>query len=309
MTDQATSLPEDSPAIPENPGFRKDLAALTKVGLNVFVLITTFFGYLLATRSGGFHFWTLVNTLVGTAAAAFGSAAFNQLMEIDLDARMRRTANRPLPSRRMDPLFAFALGWVLSAGGIIHLAVKVGALPAILAAATLAIYVFIYTPLKRISATNTLVGAIPGAIPPMIGWVAAGTGHGIDAGSWFLFSLLFLWQLPHFVAISWLCREDYEVAGYQMWSNGDVSGRHSGKLAGIFALGLAVLPVWPWLGGMTPGPKGVAAMVGGIVLALVMAWLAARFVKDGERTSFRKLFLFTLLYLPLELALLAFAWV
>ncbi|MDB6076963.1 MAG: Protoheme farnesyltransferase [Akkermansiaceae bacterium] len=300
---------EDSPAAAENPGLRKDLAALTKVKLNVFVLITTFFGYLLATRSGGFDFWTLVNTLLGTAAAAFGSAAFNQLMEIDLDARMRRTANRPLPSRRMDPLFAFGVGWLLSAAGIIHLAVKVGAMSAWMAAATVAIYVFIYTPMKRFSSTNTLVGAIPGAIPPMIGWAAAGNGHGLDMGSAFLFSLLFLWQLPHFVAINWLCREEYEAAGYKMWADGDISGKRTGTLAGLFALGLVVLPVWPWLAGMTPGIKGIVAMAGGALLALLMAGLAWKFVKDGERTSFRKLFLFTLLYLPLELALLAFAWV
>ncbi len=296
-----------SAAPPEDPGLRRDLAVLTKVRLNVFVLITTFFGYLLATRSGGFDWWVLAHTLIGTAAAAFGSAAFNQLMEVDLDARMKRTANRPLPARRMDPLFAFGVGWVLSAAGIIHLAVKVGQVPAWLAAATVAIYVFVYTPLKRVSSINTLVGAVPGAIPPVIGWTAAGMP--IDAGAGFLFALLFLWQLPHFVAINWLCREEYEAAGYKMWSDGDVSGRRSGLLAAVFALGLAALPLWPWLQGFTPGVAGYAALFGGVLLALVMAALAGRFMRDGERTSFRRLFLFTLLYLPLELGLLAIAWV
>lgn len=302
---QSIEPPQEAP--PDDPGLRQDLAVLTKVRLNVFVLITTFFGYLLATRSGGFDVWVLLHTLIGTAAAAFGSAAFNQLMEVDLDARMKRTANRPLPSRRMDPLFAFGVGWVLSAAGIIHLAVKVGQVPAWLAAATVAIYVFVYTPLKRASSTNTLVGAVPGAIPPVIGWTAA--GEPLDSGAGFLFALLFLWQLPHFVAINWLCREEYEAAGYKMWSDGDVSGRRSGLLAAVFALGLAALPLWPWFAGFTPGAMGYVALGGGVLLALVMAALAGRFMRDGERTSFRRLFLFTLLYLPLELGLLAIAWV
>ena len=291
-----------------DPGLRRDLLVLTKMRLNVFVLITTFFGYLLAARSGGRSFdWLLMmNTILGTAAAAFGSAAFNQVMEVDLDARMKRTANRPLPSRRMDPFVAFAIGWVLSAAGIIHLAAKVGTVPAWLAAATVAIYVFIYTPLKRFSSTNTLVGAIPGAIPPMIGWTAA--GGPLDGSAWFLFSLLFLWQLPHFVAINWLCREEYETAGYKMWSDGDVSGRRSGLLAALFALGLAALPVWPWLAGWTPGWKGDLALGGGVLAGLMMAALGGRFMRDGLRTSFRQLFFFTLLYLPLELGLLAIAW-
>lgn len=307
MSDEAPqTIGNQGPLPPEDPGLRKDLAVLTKVRLNVFVLITTFFGYLLATRSGGFDGWILLHTMIGTAAAAFGSAAFNQLMEVDLDARMKRTANRPLPARRMDPLFAFGVGWVLSAAGIIHLAVKVDQIPAWLTAATVAIYVFVYTPLKRSSSTNTLVGAIPGAIPPVIGWTAAGAP--LDAGAGFLFALLFLWQLPHFVAINWLCREEYEAAGYVMWSNGDVSGRRSGLLAATFALGLAMLPLWPWWSGFTPGVLGHVAMAGGVVLALVMAGLAGRFMRDGERKSFRRLFLFTLLYLPLELGLLAIAW-
>ena len=307
MSDDA---PAEIPAAPETPepapGFRRDMMVLTKMRLNVFVLITTFFGFLLASRGHEFDVWRLIHTLIGTAAAAFGSAAFNQLMEVDLDARMKRTANRPLPARRMDPLFAFGVGWVLSAAGIIHLAVKIDTWPAVHAAITVAVYVFVYTPLKRVSSTNTLVGAIPGAIPPMIGWTAA--GGAFDGGAWFLFSLLALWQLPHFVAINWLCREEYENAGYKMWSDGDVSGRRSGLLAAIFSLGLAVLPVWPWLAGWTPGWLGHVALGGGVLAGLIMAALAGRFMRDGQRPSFRRLFLFTLLYLPLELGLLAIAW-
>ncbi len=298
------SVPDAATA---SPGLREDLMVLMKVRLNVFVLLTTFFGFLLASRGEGLDPVLLAHTIVGTALAAFGSAAFNQLMEVDLDARMRRTADRPLPARRMDPLFAFGVGWMLSAAGIIHLAVKVGPLPAILAAATIAIYVFIYTPLKRYSSLNTLVGAVPGAVPPVIGWTAV-PEHGLGWAALFLFVLLFLWQLPHFVAISWLCREEYEQAGYKMWSNGDVAGRRSGLLSAIFSLMLAGLPVWPWLAGWTPGWQGHAALGGGVLLGLLMAALSGRFMRDGERSSFRRLFLFTLLYLPLELGLLAFAW-
>ncbi len=304
MSDEKRDAGGDEPAadVVSVPGFRQDLATLMKVKLNTFVLVTAVFGYVLGSMGGEMQWWTLLHTIIGVAAAAFGSAAFNQLMEVDLDARMKRTADRPLPSRRMDPLVAFGVGWVLSAVGIIHLAVKVGNLPAYLTAATIAIYVFIYTPLKRFSSLNTFVGAIPGAVPPMIGWVAAGGGMGYEA--WFLFSLLFFWQLPHFIAINWLCREEYEAAGYVMWSNGDVSGRKSGWLSAFYALCLAAVSVVPGL----IGSANVVWTIAGPLLGLLMMALAIRFAGNGERASARKLFLFTLLYLPLALLLLVLTW-
>jgi protoheme IX farnesyltransferase len=240
--------------------FRKDLAVLTKVRLNTFVLVTTFFGYFLGSRAHGWDWMLLVHTIVGTAAAAFGSAAFNQLMEIDLDAKMARTANRPLPAKRMDVLVAFAIGTLLCTFGLVHLSIKVGKMPAVLTLITLVTYVFIYTPMKRKHSVNTLLGAIPGAIPPMIGWTAAGAA--LDGSAWFLFSLLFLWQLPHFIAINWLCREEYEAAGYRMWSNGDVIGRKSGTLSMFFAGLLALLAIWPWL----MGTAGLAWLLIGFLL-------------------------------------------
>ena len=284
------------------PGLRQDLMVLMKVRLNFFVLVTTFFGFLLYSRGLDLNWAKLVHTILGTAAAAFGSAAFNQLMEVDLDARMKRTADRPLPSRRMDPLVAFGIGWVLSAIGIIHLAVQVGNLAAYLTAATVAIYVFVYTPLKRLSSANTLVGAIPGAIPPMIGWVGAGGALGWEA--WFLFGLLFFWQLPHFIAINWLCRDEYESAGYKMWSNGDLTGKKSGYLSAMFAVALAAFSLLPSFFGFADLLWGIA----GPLLALVMAALALKFSRDGERASARRLFLFTLLYLPIALIVLVAAW-
>ena len=295
--------PEDAAEDAGKPGLRQDLAVLMKVRLNFFVLVTTFFGFVLAMRGDWQGQWlAMLHTLFGTALAAFGSAAFNQLMEIDLDARMRRTAGRPLPSRRMSPTAAFGIGWVLSAVGIIHLAATVGHLAAYLTAATVAIYVFVYTPLKRASTTNTLVGAIPGAIPPVIGWVGAGGGLGWEA--LFLFGILFFWQLPHFIAINWLCREEYENAGYKMWSNGDVSGRKSGLLAAGFSLVLAVFSLLPaWI-----GFASVLWSVAGPLLAFLMMALALKFAFGGERPAARKLFLFTLLYLPIALLVLVLAW-
>lgn len=302
MADTPPTPSETQDPLVPIPGLRQDLAVLMKVRLNVFVLITAFFGFLLASRGHEFDWWRLIHTLIGTAAAAFGSAAFNQLMEIDLDKRMRRTANRPLPARRMDPMVAFGVGWVLSAFGILHLAVKIGGLAATLTAATIAIYVFVYTPLKRLSTTNTLIGAIPGAIPPVIGWVGAGGALGWQAA--FLFALLFFWQLPHFVAINWICREEYEEAGYKMWSNGDVSGKKSGMLTIVFSLVLAVISLMPW----SMGFAGISWGIGGPLLALIMAGLAWRFYQAGDRASARKLFFFTLIYLPASLGLLAIAW-
>ena len=284
------------------PSLREDLMVLMKVRLNFFVLVTTFFGFLLYSRGVEMNWMRLLNTILGTAAVAFGSAAFNQLMEIDLDARMKRTADRPLPSRRMDPLVAFGIGWILSAIGIIHLAVQVGNLAAYLTAATVAIYVFVYTPLKRVSSANTLVGAIPGAIPPVIGWVGAGGSLGWEAV--FLFGLLFFWQLPHFIAINWLHRAEYESVGYKMWSNGDLTGKKSGMLSAMFALVLAILSLMPALFHFA----NLLWTIVGPLLALIMVALALKFAIDGERGSARRLFFYTLLYLPVALLVLVFAW-
>ena len=290
------------------PTLRADLAALIKLRLNVFVLVTTFFGFLIACLSveDGWRvsrLVLLVHTLLGTAAAAFGSAVFNQLMEIKEDARMRRTEDRPLPSERVLPMWAFLLGWILCGFGIIHLAAMVDRGASFLAAITIAVYVFVYTPLKRRSSINTLVGAVPGAIPPLIGWGGGGGALG-DPRGWFLFALLFLWQLPHFVSINWLCREEYEEAGFRMWSDGDESGRRSGLLACIFSTLLGGLALLGWLLGVTGGFFGIAGLGAGLLLA----WLSFRFAYSGRRSAFRRFFLLTLLYLPVIFTILALDW-
>ena len=221
------------------------------------------------------------------AARAFGYAIF----DLNLDGRM----STPL---------GFSIAWLLSSFGIIHLAAKVNEQAAYLAAITLAIYIFIYTPMKRASSFNTLVGAIPGAIPPMIGWAAAGGNALTDVGSWILFTLLFFWQLPHFVAINWLCREEYEEAGYKMWANGDFSGKRTAWLASVFSLILAATGLWPAVAGYTAWWAAVLVCIAG----LVIAWLSMGFRISGERTAARRLFFSTLIYLPLALGLLAIAW-
>jgi protoheme IX farnesyltransferase len=279
------------------------LKVLVKARLNLFVLITTFFGYAIACRGGGWEFWTLVHLLIGTAACAYGSAVFNQLSEVESDALMARTANRPLPTQRIGIIPAFVIGWVLCAFGILHLWAMVGRDPGWIAAATIAVYVFVYTPMKKWTSTNTLVGAIPGGLPPLIGWTAGGGGL-LEAGGWYLFGLLFLWQLPHFVAINWLCREEYELAGYRMWSNGDVSGKRSVRLAVAFSVGLGVLAV-----AVIPLQlAGWGFAVIGILLAAMLVATGRKFLRSGERGDFRRFFLATLLYLPLALLALLIFW-
>jgi len=290
------------------PSLKEDLSTLIKLRLNTFVLITAFFGYLLGWKSAGAHFtmeslWMLFHTILGTAASAFGAAVFNQVMEVESDARMARTSNRPLPARRILPSYAFGMGWALCAIGIIHLGAMISFEAALLAAITIGTYVFIYTPMKRVSSVNTLIGAIPGAIPPMMGWV--GAGHSLmEAAPWFLFALLFLWQLPHFVAINWLCRQEYEDANYEMWSNGDTSGKRSAMLYIMFSVLMVLLPLpCPAL-----GLTGWIFPPIGMLLAVFLILAALKFLKTRERVDMRKAFFATLLYLPLALTALAIDW-
>ena len=284
---------------------REDFMALTKARLSMLVITTTLVGYWLGsiTVGAGIAWDKLIHTAIGSLFAAGAASVFNQLMEIDLDARMQRTADRPLPAKKIPPATAFVIGWVLAALGVVHLAVKVNATAAAVAAATIFIYVFIYTPLKRRSTTNTLVGAVSGALPPLIGWFGAGGTMGPEA--WFLFGLLFFWQLPHFVAINWMYRDQYEDAGFKMWSNGDETGRRTATFALIFSLCLTALMALPLVFGFAK----LWAVIAEGILALFMVWLSLRFLSERSRGAARKLFFYTLLYLPAALAVLIFGWV
>jgi protoheme IX farnesyltransferase len=278
--------------------------SLTKARLSLLVIVTTIVGYFLASKSvmNGVDWVNLLHTVIGSVLAAAAASIFNQLMEIEIDARMERTASRPLPKRKLPVAAAFSIGWLLAALGIIHLAVKVNFEASAIAAATLGVYVFIYTPMKCISSVNTIVGAVSGALPPLIGWFAAGGSVSIEM--WFLFALLFLWQLPHFLAINWMYRDQYESAGFVMWSNGDESGGRTSALALVFSGALMALLTVPLIFEFASWWAVLALCVAGMGMFL----LALNFRFTRTRVAARKLFLYTLLFLPVSLGLLILGW-
>src|SRR5579863_8891317 len=200
----------------------RDYYTLTKPEVNLLILMTTSAGYYLASR-GPVRIWGLVNTLIGTLLVASGTATLNQWMERVWDGKMRRTASRPLPSGRLTGREALAFGILLSVTGGLYLLLAVNALSALLAVSTLLSYLLVYTPLKRKTPLCTLLGAIPGAMPTLIGW--AGASGRLSGQAWFLFAVLFLWQFPHFLAIALMYREDYAHAGFKMLPDFDADGR------------------------------------------------------------------------------------
>lgn len=280
---------------------RTDILLLTKARLSFLVIITTVVGFILASKSNGevINWWLLLHTIIGCAFAATASSIFNQLMEIDIDAKMSRTAVRPLPSKKIKPAVAFLMGWVFAAIGLIHLAVKVTPLACAFAAATLFVYMFVYTPLKTKTGLNTLVGAISGALPPLVGWAGANGSFEIFA-PYFLFGLLFLWQLPHFVAINWMYRDQYESAGFIMWSNGDKTGNKSANLAIFFSLVLVIFVVVSFF----DNSINVFALSCLLALSIFKFLLACKFRKSPSQKKAKRLFLYTLLYLPMSLTIL-----
>jgi heme o synthase len=274
-----------------------DLAELVKARLTALVLLTTAVGFYLGSESP-INYMALFHVVFGTAATAAGAAALNQWWERRADALMRRTRTRPIPAGRMRPLQAFILGIALSVFGVGYLAIVCNALSAALAAITIAIYILAYTPLKRASTANTAVGAIPGAIPPMIGWAAA--RGSIGAGAWSLFAIVFLWQLPHFFAIAWMYREDYSRAGFRMISTDDRSGERSASQSVFFCILLLVIAGLPaFLGIANFVYLGVELLLGGMFTAVAM-----RFLRMRSASAARLLFIASIAYLPLLLAAL-----
>jgi protoheme IX farnesyltransferase len=271
-----------------------DFAELIKARLTLLVLLTTAVGFYLGAK-GPINFSALFHAFFGTALAASGAAALNQWWERRLDALMQRTRTRPIPAGRMLPRDALILGSVLGLAGVVYLGLACNWLSASLAAATIVIYIFAYTPLKRISTTNTLVGAIPGALPPVIGWAAA-TGR-VDLGAWSLFAILFFWQMPHFFAIAWMYREDYARAGFEMVSKDDDTGKRSASQAVLFCIILLLIS----------GVPAFLNMVDSIYLAFELALnglfilIAMRFLRTQLPADARKLFLASIVYLPLLL--------
>ena len=278
-------------------GFIRDLIELVKARLTLLVLLTTAVGFYLGADSP-INFAALLHTVFGTAAAAAGAAALNQWWEYKLDALMRRTRSRPVPAGRMRPRDAVILGTALSILGVIYLAFVCNALSAALAAITIIIYIFAYTPLKRVSTFNTALGAVPGALPPMIGWAAArGT---LNAGAWMLFAILFFWQLPHFFAIAWMYRDDYARAGFQMISSDDRTGERSASQSVFFCMLLFIVAGLPaFLGIATVFYLLAELVLGGVFIAVAMRFLKTRATSDA-----RRLFITSIIYLPLLLGAL-----
>lgn len=281
-------------------GFRawlQDWSELAKARLSLLVLLTTLVG-LYCGAAGHLEPWRTLFTLLGTSLVAAAAATLNEWLERDLDAKMPRTADRPLPAGRISPDEALLGGAGMAALGLGTLYFGVHAPAAFLAAATLALYLFVYTPMKRWTSFNTFVGAIPGAIPPLIGF-SAGRGR-IEFEGWALFSILFLWQIPHFMAIAWRYREDYRKAGFRMLPCFDESGKITGLVSVLYCIVLlpvSLAPVYFEAAGWLYG-------AGAILLGFGYTFFAALFAYAPTMPSARNLFLSSILYLPFLLILL-----
>jgi protoheme IX farnesyltransferase len=275
----------------------RDYAMLIRPRIATLVLVTVGVGAFLAA-AGAPPFWILLHAVLGTALVASGSSALNQLLERDTDALMERTKDRPLPTGRLSPGHVLAFGLVLSAVGLTELALGTNLLAALLAAASLALYVAAYTPLKRRTTLNTAVGAVPGALPPLIGWAAI-TGS-LTPAAWSLFGIVFVWQFPHFLSIAWLNRDDYERAGLKMLPAVGEGLAMTGRQAANYALALVPVSLAPAVLGLAGRPYFLGA------LYLGLAFLAAVIVfalRPTERSA-RRVLLTSVVYLPVLFGLL-----
>jgi protoheme IX farnesyltransferase len=295
---KATTSPLAATDAPDK-SFVAVLCELVKARLTFLVLLTTLVGFYVGVR-GAPDYWLMLHTVLGTALVACGAAALNQLWEREHDARMRRTADRPLPSGRMQPETVLVFGGVCSMAGLIYLAFAVNLLTSLLGAATLASYVFIYTPLKRVTWLNTAVGAIPGALPPVMGWTAA--RNDLTGEGWALFAILFFWQIPHFLAIAWMYREEYTQAGFVMLPSVDPDGSRTGRQAVSHTLGLLTVSLTPYLFRLTD----TVYLFGALALGTVFVAAAVLFSRQMTRPRARQLFFISILYLPLLLGLMVF---
>jgi protoheme IX farnesyltransferase len=288
----AVVAPVAVPAVANRAQRTADFVTLTKPRLNFLVLITTLGGMYIAAPDG-VALPVLFHALVGTALVAGGAAALNQVWERDTDGLMRRTRRRPIPGGRLRAVDGAWFGTLLSAAGLIELTWKVNPLASAVAAATLVSYVFVYTPLKTRTSLSTLVGAIPGALPPVIGWAAA-TGT-ISIGAIVLFGIVFLWQMPHFLAIAWLYRDDYRQARIPLLPVLEPDGRRTGQQALLYAAALWPVSLLPAVIGLADVPYSVlATLLGAGLIAL-----SAMFARERTILSARRLFLYSIIYLPL----------
>jgi protoheme IX farnesyltransferase len=269
-----------------------DYVTLAKPRLNGLVVASTLAGYAMAGGNTS-DVVRVCATLLGTGLVAGGASAFNQLLERDSDALMRRTRLRPLPDGRLQPTEALLFAFAISAVGLGVLTLGVNGLSATVALATLVSYALVYTPLKRRTSFATVIGAIPGALPPVIGW-AAGRGD-LSQGAWILFAILFLWQLPHFLAIAWIYREDYARAGLPMLPVIEPDGRSTARQVVVYSAALLPVAMAPTLLGMT----GTVYFAGAFALTAALLALAVYFAVERVTVSARRLFYGSIIYLPL----------
>lgn len=303
MKANAVAIPSDTVAGPR--GAFAIWSDLMKARLTVLVLLTTLAGFY-AGVEGSTDWVLLINALLGTALVACGASALNQWWEREHDARMARTETRPLPAGELMPATVLFVGGLLSVVGLIHLALFVNKLTSLLGAVSLLSYVLVYTPLKRITTLNTAIGAIPGALPPLMGWAAV--RDNVSREGWALFAILFFWQLPHFLAIAWLYREEYAKAGFVMLPLRDPQGVRTGRQAVSHTLGLIAVSLCPAVLTAGPGALPVAGSVyffGALLLGLGFLWCAIQFSRDLTRPRARALFFASILYLPILFGLMA----
>jgi len=272
-------------------------ADLIKARLTALVLLTTLVGFYMGWR-GPMNFLLMFHVLAGTGLVAAGASALNQLLEREYDARMRRTRSRPLPSGRLQPSTVMLFGGATSTAGLIYLALVVNLLTSVLAAITLVSYLFIYTPLKRVTWLNTAIGAVPGALPPLMGWTAA-RGE-LSGEGWTLFAILAFWQIPHFMAIAWLYRDEYAKAGFKMLPVVDPDGLRTGQQAVSHTLALFIVSLCPVLFRMA----GNGYLAGAVILSAGYLWCAIQFSRQLTPVRARWLFVASVVYLPLLLAVM-----
>ena len=269
-----------------------DFVALAKPRLNLLVVASSLAGYVMGGGDMS-NAVAVVFTVVGTALVASGASAFNQVIERNPDSLMRRTRLRPVPDGRLQPVESLVFATVVSVAGLLILGAGVNLLSAGIALATLLTYALIYTPLKRRSSFSTVVGAIPGALPPVIGWAAA--RDALSPGGWVLFGIVFLWQMPHFLAIAWIYRDDYARAGFQMLPVIEPDGRSTGRQAILYCCALLPVSLAPTLVGMA----NTAYFAGALVLGLLFLALTLKFARSRTTLDARRLFLGSIVYLPI----------
>ena len=286
-----------SSAIPVEKGWLGVYCELFKARLTFLVLLTTLVGFYVGSR-GAIDYVLMLHTILGTALVASGASALNQLWERKYDAKMRRTQDRPLPSGRLQPRFVFALGSFCSLLGLVYLALAVNVVTSLIGLTSLATYLFVYTPLKRVTWLNTAIGAVPGGLPPVMGWSAA-RGQ-LTAEGWVLFGILALWQLPHFMAIAWIYRDEYARAGFKMLPVLDPEGRRTGWQAVTHTLSLLPVSLCPFFLKLA----GPLYLFSALLLGGGFIFYALQFSRQLTVTRARQLFYFSILYLPLLLSVM-----